>query len=162
VPEDADIVYGMFLVNSIPASVLFDSRASHSFITKSFVEKHNIPKYPLKKILHISSPGGNMKATHSCSHVNLKIQGIDFLVNPAVLGSNGIDVILGCNWLKSCDGVIQCANRTIMLTSPQVERIQVSMDKSTDAEGKTVINHLEEKSLENIKVVYEYPDIFPE
>ena len=105
-PEDADVVYGMFLVNSIPASVLFDSGASHSFITESFVEKHNIPKYPLKKMLHISSPGGDIKATHSCPHVNIKIQGIDFSVNPVVLGSNGIDVILGCNWLKSCDGVI--------------------------------------------------------
>jgi hypothetical protein len=126
------------------------------------VEKHNIPKYPLKKILHISSPGGDMKATHSCPHVNLNIQGIDFSVNPVVLGSNGIDVILGCNWLKSCDGVIQCANGTIMLTSPQGERIQVSIDKSTDAKGKTVINHLEEKPLENIKVVCEYPDVFQE
>jgi hypothetical protein len=106
VPEDADIVYGMFLVNSIPASVLFDSGASHSFITESFVEKYNIPKYPLKKMLHISSPGGDIKATHSCPHVNIKIQGIDFSVDPVVLGSNGIDVILGCNWLKSCDGVI--------------------------------------------------------
>jgi hypothetical protein len=38
VPKDADVVYGMFLINSIPASVLFDSRASHSFITESFVE----------------------------------------------------------------------------------------------------------------------------
>jgi hypothetical protein len=50
-----------------------------------------------------------MNAPHSCLHVNLKIQGIDFPVNLVVLGSNGIDVILGCNWLKSCDGVIQCA-----------------------------------------------------
>jgi hypothetical protein len=90
VPEDADVVYGMFLVNSIPASVLFDSGASHSFIIESFVEKHNIPKYPLKKMLHISSPRGDMKATHSCPHVNLKIQGIDFSVNPVVLGSNSI------------------------------------------------------------------------
>jgi hypothetical protein len=155
------MVYGMFLVNSIPASVLFDSRASHSFITESFVEKHNIPKYPLKKMLHISSPGGNMKATHSCPHVNLKIQGIDFSVNLVVLGSNGIDVILGCNWLKSCDGVIQCANGTITLTSPQGERVQVSTNMSTDTKGKTVINHLEEKPLENIKVVCEYLDIFP-
>jgi hypothetical protein len=96
-----------------------------------------------------------MKATHSCPHVNIKIQGIDFSVNLVVLGSNGIDVILRCNWLKSCDGVIQCANGTIMLISPQCERIQVSMDKSTDAEGKTVINHLEEKPLENTKVVCE-------
>jgi hypothetical protein len=162
VPEDADVVYGMFLVNSIPTSVLFDFGALHSFITESFVEKHNIPKYPIKKMLHISSPGGDMKATHSCLHVNLKIQGIDFSVNLVVLGSNGIDVILGCDWLKSCDGVIQCANGTITLTSPQGERVQVSTDMSTNAKGKTVVNHLEEKPLKNIKIVCEYPDVFPE
>jgi hypothetical protein len=45
VPEIADMVYGTFLINSIPASVLFDSGASHS-VTKSFVEKHNIPTIP--------------------------------------------------------------------------------------------------------------------
>jgi hypothetical protein len=162
VPKDADVVYGMFLINSIPASFLFDSGASHSFITESFVEKHNLPKHPLKKMLHISSPGGDMKATHSCLHVNLKIQGIDFPVNLVVLGSNGIDVILGCDWLKSCDGVIQFANGTIMLTSPQGERIQVSRNMSTNTKGETMINHLEEKPIENIKVVCEYPDVFPE
>jgi hypothetical protein len=97
VPEDADVVYGMFLINSIHALVLFDSRASPSFITESFMEKHNIPKHPLKKMLHISSPGGDMKATHSCLHVNLKIQGIYFPVNLVVLGSKCIDVILGCD-----------------------------------------------------------------
>jgi hypothetical protein len=65
VPKDADIVYGMFLINSIPASVLFDSGASHSFVTKSFVEKHNIPNYPLKKKLLIRSTRGEFRATHS-------------------------------------------------------------------------------------------------
>jgi hypothetical protein len=113
-------------------------------------------------MLHISSSGGDIKATHSCLHVNLKIQGIDFLVNLVVLGSNGIDVILGCDWLKSCDGVIQCAKGTIMLTSPQGERIQVSTDMSTNAEGETMVNHLKEKPLENIKVLCEYPDVFLE
>jgi hypothetical protein len=53
--------------------------------------------------------------------------------------------------LKSCDGVIQCAKGTIMLTSPQGERIQVSTDMSIDAERETMVNHLEEKPLENIK-----------
>jgi hypothetical protein len=64
--------------------------------------------------------------------------------------------------LKSCDGVIQCAKGTIMLTSPQGERIQVSTDMSTNAKKETMVNHLEEKPLENIKVVCEYPDVFPE
>jgi hypothetical protein len=67
VTEDADIVYGMFLINSIPASILFDSGASHSFVTKSFVEKHNISNYPLKRKLLIRSPGGELRATHSLS-----------------------------------------------------------------------------------------------
>jgi hypothetical protein len=49
-----------------------------------------------------------------------------------------------------------------MLTSPQGERIQVSIDMSTDAKGETMVNHLEEKPLETIKVVCEYPDVFPE
>jgi hypothetical protein len=58
--------------------------------------------------------------------------------------------------------VIQCANGTITLTSLQGERMQVSTDMPTNAKGKTVLNHLEEKPLENIKIVCEYPDVFPE
>jgi hypothetical protein len=33
--EAQDVVFGMFLVNSAPASVLFDSGASHTFILPS-------------------------------------------------------------------------------------------------------------------------------
>jgi hypothetical protein len=49
-----------------------------------------------------------------------------------------------------------------MLTSLQGERIQVSTNMSTDAKGETMVNHLEEKPLDNIKVVCEYLDVFPE
>jgi hypothetical protein len=37
--EAPDVVLGTFLVNSIPARVLFDSGASHSFVTEHFVKK---------------------------------------------------------------------------------------------------------------------------
>jgi hypothetical protein len=37
------VVLGTFSVNSVPATVLFDSGASHSFITEQFVAKHDIP-----------------------------------------------------------------------------------------------------------------------
>jgi hypothetical protein len=40
--QNPQVVLGMFLVNFIPASVLFDSEASHSFITAQFVAKHSI------------------------------------------------------------------------------------------------------------------------
>ncbi|KAK1616782.1 hypothetical protein QYE76_022299, partial [Lolium multiflorum] len=44
--EAPDVVLGMFSVNSIPARVLFDSGASHSFVTEDFVStNHKSLKY---------------------------------------------------------------------------------------------------------------------
>jgi hypothetical protein len=42
------VVLGTFPVNFVPATVLFDSGASHSFITEKFVAKHNIPMSSMK------------------------------------------------------------------------------------------------------------------
>ena len=106
VPEDASMVYGMFLINSIPASVLFDFGASHSLVTKSFMEKHNIPNYPLKKKLLIRSPEGELRATHSCPQTKIEMRGLSFLVELLILESSGIDVILGIDYLTKYDGVI--------------------------------------------------------
>ena len=54
-------MYGMFLVNSRPASVLFDSRASHSFITTQYVAKDGLPMVMMKNNMLISSPGGGLR-----------------------------------------------------------------------------------------------------
>jgi hypothetical protein len=160
VPKDANKVYGMFLINSIHASVLFDSGASHSFVTKSFVEKHNISNYPLKRKLLIRSPGGELRATHSCPQTKLEIRGKSFLVELIILESRGIDVILGIDYLTKYDGVISCAQRMVTLTSPQRERIEVNVSMPTAPEA--MVNQLEEKFLEHIRIVCEYPDVFPE
>ena len=57
--EDAPgVIFGEFLVQSALASVLFDSGASHSFISSHFVEKHDIPTIALKGPLMTRSPGG--------------------------------------------------------------------------------------------------------
>jgi hypothetical protein len=37
------MIVGMFPVDSHIAEVLFDTRATHSFITASWVEAHNLP-----------------------------------------------------------------------------------------------------------------------
>jgi hypothetical protein len=160
VPKDADVVYGMFLINSIPASVLFDSGSSHSFVINSFVEKHNIPNYPLKKKLLIRSPGGELRATHSCPKTKIEIRGLSFLVELIILESSGIDVILEIDYLTKYGGVISYAKRMVTLTSPQGERIEVNV--SMPAKAEAMINQLEEKSLEHIRIVCEFLDVFSE
>jgi hypothetical protein len=73
--EPPDIVIGMFLVNDTSAVVLFDSRASHSFISTAYVGKHNLPLALLRCQMIVSSPGGDMPARQLCPKVNLKIRG---------------------------------------------------------------------------------------
>jgi hypothetical protein len=114
----------------------------------------------MKKPLLVSSPGGDMKADHLCPQVNLKIMGVDFPSNLVVLKSWGIDVILGMDWLRKYDGVIQCREKSVHLTSPQGDMIEFIAASSPT--GKEIVNSMKGKVLEDIKVVNEYPDVFPD
>jgi hypothetical protein len=98
--EAPDVVIGMFLVNDTSAVVLFDSGASHSFISTAYVGKHNLPLALLRCQMIVSYPGGDMPARQLCPKVNLKIRGVDFVANLIVLELKDIDVILGMDWLR--------------------------------------------------------------
>jgi hypothetical protein len=90
-----DVVLGMFFASSHPATVLFDLRASHFFISSSFVAKHHLPLTIMKHTMLVSSPGGEMRTKHICTAVSITIRGVDFLANLIVLDSKGINIILG-------------------------------------------------------------------
>jgi hypothetical protein len=93
--EAPDVVIGMFLVNDTSVVVLFDSGASHSFISATYVGKYNLPLALLRCQMIVSSSGGDMPVRQLCLKVNLKIRGVEFVVSLIVLESKGIDVILG-------------------------------------------------------------------
>jgi hypothetical protein len=111
-----DVVLGMFLASSHPAIVLFDSGASHSFISSTFVAKHHLLITIMKHTMLVSSTRGEMRTKHICPAISFTIRGVDFLVNLIILDSMGIDIILGMYWWRKYDGVILCANRALKLT----------------------------------------------
>jgi hypothetical protein len=73
--EAPNIVIGMFLVNDTSAVVLFNSGASHSFISTAYVGKHNLTLALLRCQMIVGSPGGGMPARQLCPKVNVKIRG---------------------------------------------------------------------------------------
>jgi hypothetical protein len=93
--EAPDVVIGMFLINDTSTVMLFNSGASHSFVSAAYVGKHNLPLALLRCQMIVSSLGGDMPARQLCPKVNLKIRGVDFVTNLIVLELNVIDVILG-------------------------------------------------------------------
>jgi hypothetical protein len=72
--ESPDIVIGMFLVNDTSVVMLFNSRASHSFISAAYVGKHNLPLALLRCQMIVHSPRGDMATRQLCPKVNLKIR----------------------------------------------------------------------------------------
>jgi hypothetical protein len=70
-----DVVLGMFPASSHPATILFDFRASHSFLSSSFVVKHRLPIATMKHTMLVSLPRGEMRTKHICPAVSITIRG---------------------------------------------------------------------------------------
>jgi hypothetical protein len=152
--EAQGAVLSEFLVSSVLATILFDSGASHSFISSSFVEKHSIPTILLKAPLLTRTPGGDIKCQLGCPQVRIILSGVEFLADLVVLKSKGIDVILGMDWLSQHHGLIK-----VHLTNP--DGIQVTCHTRGHRPDIMVFN-MEAKSIEDVPVVREYPYVFPE
>ena len=119
-----EVVYGIILVNSASATMLFDPSASHSFISSAYVKDHKITMLPMRKLVIVKSPEGEMKANRICPRVSIDIKGVKFKANLIVLELVDIDVIPGMGWMSACKGVIKYAQRSVLLTTPSGERIE--------------------------------------
>jgi hypothetical protein len=154
-----DVVLGMFLATSHPATILFDSGASHSFITSSFVAKHNLLIANMKHTMLVSSPGGEMRTKLICPAISVSIRRVDFPSNLILLDSKGIDIILGMDWLNKYDGVIQCDKKAVRLTKK--DRTTVEFVAIVQADQASMLSQMKVSTLEETLVVQEYPDVFP-
>jgi hypothetical protein len=134
-------VLGTFLVNSISARVLFDSGASHSFITEHFVKK------------------GKLETT-MMTRAMIVIHGVSFRANLIILGTKGLDVVLGMDWMSKYQGHIDCAQKSIAVTNSDGVQIEhVATMPSRKAYYKKSVSG---PTLDQVPVVCEYPDVFPE
>jgi hypothetical protein len=61
-PDGADIVLGMFYVNAILATILFDSSATHSFMSARYANTNEIPLINMRKPMVVITPKGPVEA----------------------------------------------------------------------------------------------------
>ncbi|MCW2488889.1 retroviral-like aspartic protease family protein, partial [Candidatus Symbiopectobacterium sp. NZEC127] len=156
--QDApDVILGTFPVNSVPATVLFDSGATHSFLSMSFAGNHGMEVEDLRRPLMVSTPSNQALSLQRSPSVRIEIQGVPFLANLILLESKDLDVILGMDWLTRHKGVIDCANRKVTLTSNDGRVVTVHALSS-----EFLRSRLNQITLEEIPIVREYPDVFPD
>jgi hypothetical protein len=114
----------------------------------------------MKHNMLVSSSGGDMRTKHICPAISITIRGVDFLANLIILDSMGIDMILGLDWLKKYDGVILCAKRAVRLATGHDTIVEFLVVMTSDK--ASMLNQVQGNSLEQIRVVHEYPYVFPE
>jgi hypothetical protein len=79
--------------------------------------------------------------------------------------SKGIDIILGMDWLSKHKALIDCAKKSVKLTTPDGKELEFVIEPVFTA--KEVANHAKVNQLDanqgsKVPVVNEFPDVFPE
>jgi hypothetical protein len=163
--QDAqDIAVGMFLVKSYPAKVLFDTGATQFFVSTSWVESHNIPIEPMIPALRVNSVGGKVQSDRICLNLRIEIRGINFPACLVVMGTQGLDVVLGMNWLHRNQATVSCDKRIVKLVSPSTKEVVTKLYLPKLEEGAChhlSIDDKESNPIEAIRTVSEFPDVFP-
>ncbi|GKB80723.1 putative reverse transcriptase domain-containing protein [Tanacetum coccineum] len=134
--------------------VLFDSGADKSFVSISFASMLNIPPITIDTFYDIEMADGNLVSTNTviqgCT-LTLLNQPFKIDLMPIKLGS--FDVVIGMDWLYKNHAKILCDEKVIHIPingETLIIRAQVMENKS------------DEKRLEDIPVVREFSDVFPE
>jgi hypothetical protein len=158
-PDGEPVMMGMFLVANHPALILFDSGASHTFISKKFVEQHHTACHESKEGFKIHSPGGQIFTREVAYQVLVSLARRDFPTNMIVLKGQDIDVILGMNWLAKHKATLNTDQRTIRLSHNQ-EEILLPIPIPNKITGR--VYEVMVPEIKDIPVVCEFPDVFPE
>src|SRR3954468_17686839 len=145
---------GTLLVHSVPATVLFDSGASHSFMSEAFALSHNFTVEKMNPPMVVRTPIGHCHTSKIVHKTIVEIEGIEFLASPIILMSSTIDLILGMDWLKLHDVALYCGTKSVQLFHPSGEIVNHTTHLSQNAEAQIyALNTLNASPLEGIEHV---------
>ncbi|WVZ89365.1 hypothetical protein U9M48_035783 [Paspalum notatum var. saurae] len=117
--------------------------------------------YKLKEDYHITAPGSPVTTGLMARQLKVDIGPESFVVNPMVLPHQGIDIILGMNWMVENDALLHVGSRVVQLKSKvtgKILKVHIPEQKYLEA----TVNTTELQKIKKIPVVCEFPDVFPE
>nr|GEY94059.1 putative reverse transcriptase domain-containing protein [Tanacetum cinerariifolium] len=166
---DSNVVTGTFLLNNCYASMLFNSRADRCFVSTTFSALLDVAPSTLDTSYAVELADGRISET------NIVLRGCSF------------DVIIGMDWLAKYHALIVCDEKVVRI--PYGDEVLIIRGDNCDGISKLNIisctktqkyiqkrcqvylaqvtskkaeDKLEEKRLEDVPIVREFPEVFPE
>nr|KYP61801.1 Transposon Ty3-G Gag-Pol polyprotein [Cajanus cajan] len=172
----SDLVKGKGRAASKDVMILFDSGASHSFISYACAAMLGVPVCDLGLRLLVSTPSSaSIVASELCVGCPIVVNERRYKVNLICLPLVDIDIILGMDWLSANRILIDCVNKRLIF--PQVEEellISAGQAESLLRDGAecclllTTMRCLNHRSQDrkfsgcDIDVVRDFAEVFPD
>ncbi|GKD21226.1 putative reverse transcriptase domain-containing protein [Tanacetum coccineum] len=150
--QDPNVVTGIFLLNQHLARVIFDYGADKSFVSISLASMLNIPPITIYTFYNIKMADGNLVSTNTViPGCTLTLLNQPFEIDLMLIKLGNFDVVIGMDWLSKYHARIICDEKVIHIPIKGETLIIRVMEKKSD-----------EKRLEDIPVVREFLEVFPE
>jgi hypothetical protein len=160
IPRREEVLAFTFLLNECPIIVLFDSGASHDFISSTCAKEAILSMVTTEEPYVINTPVGWVGANQIVCKAPLELAGRVFSTDLIVLKGQGIDVILGMSWMKLHRTILDIAGRLVLLDSPVYGKDMLHLPMIPQI--KASLHHVVEMKLEDIHIVREFSDVFPD
>jgi hypothetical protein len=160
IPTREEMLVGTFFLNEHSIIILFDFGASHDFISSTCAKKAMLSTVAAEAPYVISTPGGRVDADRIVHKAPLELAGRVFSTDLIILKGQGLDVILEMSWMKLHRAVLDVAGRLVHLDSPVYGKVILHLPAFSRI--KASLHHVVELKLEDIHVVREFSDVFPD
>ncbi|CAA0815781.1 Unknown protein, partial [Striga hermonthica] len=182
--EQPGTMSGMLSLLDVPVFALFDTGATHSFVSTKCLEAIGVQGVSDVDPLEISLASGRKIVTSSLAkNLSMCIGGRTLEVDAFVIEMTDFDLILGMDWLERYHADIQCRDREVTLHLADGDHITffgtrtrtlpriISMAKASkclrreDCQGYLVTilgEPSEERMPEDVTIVRDFVDVFPD
>ncbi|KAL0554271.1 hypothetical protein IC582_008188 [Cucumis melo] len=163
VPEDApDVITGTILICNVPADVLFDPGATHSFVSSIFLTKLNRMLEPLSEGLAIYTPVGDVLLVNEVlRNCEVLVEGISLLVDLLPLELQRKEVVFRKPGFAEV--VFRGMRKAVSRSLISVLKAEKLLRKGCKAFlAHNVVVQREKLKPEDVPVVKEFLDVFPD
>ena len=107
-----------FSIHNKPAVILFDSGATHSFISDKCEARVGLKSSQATAQFMITTPGGKITSNQILRHVLIQLGSKLIKTNLISLSLEGMDVILGMDWMTQNKVLLDISSRSVEINSP--------------------------------------------
>ncbi|XP_022038817.1 uncharacterized protein LOC110941486 [Helianthus annuus] len=177
-----NVISGIFLLNSIPVYVLFDTGATMSFISNEIIQHPSFKIERMPMPLEVEIADSKMYMLHEvCRNCKFTIEDEEFDIDliPMVLGE--FKMIVGMDWLARHHVEINCETKVMVIQAPSGKQLSIQGERNVETKLCTLVQAYKYvlngsraylayvgdaqqtlPKLEDVEVVNEFPDVFPE